>query len=138
MTAFPDANVCFWGDPAIDDVFARWRDYDFIFVPNAALANMRPDRLDLTVNMVSFQEMTGDQVTAYVSRAHALECRFLYSLNRDRSAYNRQLESLGAIIDRYYWPREIDVLPVPYQKMIGDKRSTVDYKHVIGWRRVKI
>ena len=28
---------------------------------------MKPERLDLTVNMVSFQEMTDAQVAAYVS-----------------------------------------------------------------------
>jgi hypothetical protein len=138
MTAFPDAKVGFWGERPPEQLFAGWREYDFIFVPNAALARMATARLDLTINMVSFQEMTETQVVGYVSRAHALQCRFLYSLNRDKSAYNREIQSVSAIIERFYWPREIEVLPVPYQKMLGDKPSAVDYKHVIGWRRVKV
>jgi hypothetical protein len=138
MTAFPDARVGFWGERPAGQLLASWDEYDFIFVPNTALAQMTPPRLDLTINMVSFQEMTGEQVAAYVGRAFALECPFLYSLNRDKSAYNREIESVSEILARFYWPREIDVLPVPYQKMLGDKRSTVDYKHVIGWRRVKV
>ena len=138
MTAFPQAKVAFWGDQPVDQLWARWSEYDFIFVPNTALAVFAPPRLDLTVNMVSFQEMTGAQVAAYVGRAHELGCPFLYSLNRDKSAYNREIDSVSGIVSRFYWPREIDVMPVPYQKMLGDKRSVVDYKHIIGWRRVKL
>jgi hypothetical protein len=88
--------------------------------------------------MVSFQEMTQEQVTAYVRHAYEVGARFLYSLNKEKSTYNRELESVSAIIDRYYWPRKIDVLHVPYQKMLDAKPSTDDYKHIIGWRRVKV
>jgi hypothetical protein len=136
MTAFPDAKVFFWGDDSAQRLFANWRDYDFIFVPNTALNDLAPDRLDLTVNMVSFQEMTTEQVTAYVERAHALGCRFLYSLNREKSGYNPEIESVSRIIDRYYWPRDVSVLPVSYQKMLDEETSPNDYKHVIGWRRI--
>lgn len=138
MTAFPDAKVRFWGEEPADRLFANWRDYDFIFMPQTALADLTPDRLDLALNMVSFQEMTQEQVTGYVSHAHGLNCRLLYSLNRDRSSYNHEIESVSAIIARYYWPHEVPVLAVPYTKMIGDHPSEKDYKHIVGWRRVKI
>jgi putative sugar O-methyltransferase len=138
MTAFPQAKVCFWGEQPAERIFANWREYDFIFTPNTALAELKPERLDLAVNMVSFQEMTDDQVAGYVERAHALECPFLYSLNRDKGSYNRQLESVSAILSRFYWPREIQVLPVAYTKMLGDAPSKNDYTHLLGWRRVKI
>jgi hypothetical protein len=138
MTALPGTKVAFWGEEPIDRLFERWQEFDFIFLPNTSLAEMRPPRLDLTINMVSFQEMTDAQVDAYVERAHALNCSFLYSLNRDRSAYNPEIGSVSEIISRYYWPREIDVLPVPYTKNLGEQPSVNDYKHIIGWRRVKL
>jgi hypothetical protein len=138
MTVFPNARVAFWGEESTDRLFDRWRDLDFLFMPNSSLAELRPERLDLTINMVSFQEMTDAQVAAYVERAFALKCPFLYSLNRDKSAYNPEISSVSEILSRYYWPREISVLPVPYQKMMGDAPSAFDYKHVIGWRRVKV
>jgi len=137
MTAFPQAKVRFWGEEPAERTFANWRDYDFIFMPNTALNELTPERLDLAINMVSFQEMTEVQVSDYVAKAHALECPFLYSLNRDRSSYNRELESVSAIIARYYWPREIPVLRVPYTKMMGEEPSKNDYTHIVGWRRVK-
>jgi hypothetical protein len=138
MTLFPDAKVAFWGEAPTTDILARWQEYDFIFMPNTALDELRPARVDLAVNMVSFQEMTQEQVTAYVRHAYEVGARFLDSLNKEKSTYNRELESVSAIIDRYYWPRKIDVLHVPYQKMLDAKPSTDDYKHIIGWRRVKV
>jgi hypothetical protein len=137
-TAFPQAKVRFWGEEPAERMFANWRDYDFIFMPNTALAELQPERLDLAINMVSFQEMTDEQVDGYVARAHALGCPFLYSLNRDKGSYNRQLESVSAIVSRYYWPREIPVLPVAYTKMLGEAPSKNDYTHLLGWRRVKV
>jgi hypothetical protein len=138
LTAFPEAKVRFWGEEPADRIFANWRDCDFIFLPNTALGEFMPERLDLAINMVSFQEMTREQVVGYVRHAHELGCPFLYSLNRDRSSYNRELDSVSAVIAQFYWPREIQVLSVPYQKMLGDSPSVNDYKHIIGWRRAKV
>ena len=152
MTLFPDARVRFWGEhqggpegPPLrtyeggpEGLFENWQDYDFIFVPHFALADMRPDRVDLTVNMVSFQEMTAAQVETYVRRAHELKSAFLYSLNREKSSYNDEIESVSAIISKYYWPRHVPVLPVGYTKMLDEKPSPHEYKHLVGWRRVKV
>jgi hypothetical protein len=138
MSAFPQARVRFWGEEPGDRIFTNWRDYDFIFIPNTALAELSPERIDLTINMVSFQEMTDEQVTGYVARAHALGSPFLYSLNRERSSYNRQLESVSAIVSRFYWPREIEVMPVAYTKPLGTEPSKNKYTHLLGWRRVKV
>ncbi|HEY6617733.1 MAG TPA: putative sugar O-methyltransferase [Vicinamibacterales bacterium] len=137
MTAFPGAKVAFWGEDSTERLLERWREYDFIFLSNTALEEMKPERLDLTVNMVSFQEMTEAQADAYVAKAHALNCPFVYSLNRDKSAYNPEITSVSDVISRYYWPREIAVLPVPYTKMMDELPSANDYKHIIGWRRIQ-
>jgi putative sugar O-methyltransferase len=138
MTLFPGAKVRFWGEEPADRIFANWRDYDFIFTPNTALTDLTPDRLDLAVNMVSFQEMTTAQVTSYVAKSHALGARFLYSLNRERSAMNHELDSVTRVISKYFWPRDVQVLKVSYQKMMDEAPSKTDYKHVIGWKRIKI
>lgn len=138
MTVFPNARVRFFGDVPADRLFDGWQDLDFVFVPDTFHELVRPERVDLTVNMVSFQEMTTAQVTAYVRRAFDVGCPFLYSLNRDRSSYNRELTSAWEILGRYYWPREYRVLPVGYTKMLDEVPTSPerDYKHIIGWRRV--
>jgi putative sugar O-methyltransferase len=137
MTLFPGARVRFWGEEPADRIFANWRDYDFIFTPNTALADLSPDQLDLVVNMVSFQEMTSAQVTSYVARAHELGARFLYSLNRERSGMNDELDSVTRIVSEYFWPREVSLLKVPYQKMLDEAPSQNDYKHLVGWKRIR-
>lgn len=138
MSAFPDAKVRFWGEEPTDRILANWRDYDFIFMPNTALAELTPERLDLAINMVSFQEMTQAQVETYVGHAFALGAPFLYSLNRERSSYNKEIESVSSAISKYYWPRQVDVLHVPYTRMMDEGPLPNDYKHVIGWKRTKV
>ena len=139
MTAFPDARVRFFGEVPPDRTFADWQELDFVFVPDTFHYAVRPERVDLTVNMVSFQEMTTQQVEAYVRRAHELGCPFLYSLNRDRSHYNLELSSVRSVLSKYYWPRESKILPVSYTKMLDEEPDHPDreYKHVIGWRRIQ-
>lgn len=136
-TVFPQARMRFFGDVPEDRTFDDWQSYDFILIPNtAAREAMRPPRLDLTINMVSFQEMTAAQVDEYASIAHAANCPFLYSLNRERSGYNTELESVSKILEKHYWLRPIELLPVSYQKMLEDEPSETDYRHLVGWRRL--
>lgn len=113
MTAFPDAKVLFEGsgeDPGADG----WTDYDFVFVSNTRTAAVQPPHLDLTANMVSFQEMRTDQVEAYVEHAARRGSKALYSLNRERSLYNPELTSVTTIITDRFETREIAVLEDSY------------------------
>jgi putative sugar O-methyltransferase len=113
MTAFPSAHVLFEGS-SDDPGPGRWTDFDFVFVSNARTDAIRPPRLDLTVNMVSFQEMTTDQAESYVSHAAEVGCPVIYSLNRERSLYNPELSGVTAIISRHYEPQEVRVLSDSY------------------------
>ena len=149
-----------FADSSEEELDKRWLDADFIFVPNTRLKAITPPRLDLTINMVSFQEMTTDQVEAYVRHAAEQSSAYLYSLNRERSLYNPELSGVHGIIERYFWPHHIEVLPVSYTKMLdtsktatakkkikaavkegmgqaaNSDKAAMDYKHVIGWRRL--
>lgn len=138
MTTFPGARVRFYGEMPDDQLFANWQEVDFIFIPNTFHHAVTPERVDLTINMVSFQEMTSAQVSGYVEQAWRWDCPFVYSLNRDRSGYNDELTSVRELLGRHYWLREYSLLPVTYQKMLDEKSgaSEREYKHVIGWRRI--
>ncbi|HTN24344.1 MAG TPA: putative sugar O-methyltransferase [Solirubrobacteraceae bacterium] len=157
QSAFPDAKIAFHGDGPLEDLLAG--DVDFVFSPHTALAELTLPRVDLTVNMVSFQEMTTEQVEGYVEHAYALGSRYLYSLNRDRSYYNSELSNVSEIVARRFWPHEIPVLEVGYTQVKAPKKTAkvrkagaalkakatakgedkalrMDYRHVVGWRRV--
>ncbi len=137
MTLFPGCTVRFFGDTASDRLFDDWQTVDFVFVPNYWLEELAPPRVDLAVNMVSFQEMTAAQVGAYVQRAFDLKTPFLYSLNRERSAYNTEIDSVSEIIGRRYWPHDVSPMPMGYQRMLDDPPAKNDYRHTLGWRRVE-
>jgi hypothetical protein len=145
---FPEARLAFWHSnesSSNDEVLAA----DFLFIPHTALEELTLPRLDLTINMVSFQEMTSEQVDSYVRFAREQGAPYLYSLNRERSTYNRELTSVSEIIGNHYWTHEIPVLPVSYTQML-DKRAKLSsrtrrsklpprkgmpYRHLIGWRK---
>lgn len=160
MTVMPDARVAFHGDGPLPSLV---RENDFVFVPHWALDELDLPRLDLTLNMVSFQEMTTAQVETYVDAAWRLGSQYLYSLNRDRSHYNTELSSVGEIIERRFWPHEIPVLDMSYTELPGKRKRAKppgtatklksagkkvkekaagdadgirkDYRHIVGWRR---
>jgi hypothetical protein len=115
LTAFPDARAAFWGGPGGEQPGTQ---LDFVFVANSEIASFAPAALDLTVNMVSFQEMTTEQVRSYVAWAAAHGSRRLYSLNRDRSRYNAELSSVRELMAEAYDIQEVDVLPVPYTRLV--------------------
>jgi hypothetical protein len=142
MTAFPAASVRFHvpgqGADALHDLDGT----DFVFVSNAALGETVPERLDLAINMVSFQEMTSDQVRDYVSHAHAVECPYLYSFNRERSGYNLELTSVSDLIRERYWAHEVLPARGSYTKPgVGEGKSSPmlkpqRYKHRVAWRKL--
>lgn len=150
-TVFPDATIRYWAGHSAEELFRGWEGLDFIMVPAHALSEVRPPRADLTINMVSFQEMTSAQVQGYVQHAHAIQCPFVYSLNRDRSLYNTELSSVRDILAARFRLHEVLALDVPYTKLPGasSRRSALveraisrarspeanEYRHVIGWRR---
>jgi hypothetical protein len=144
QTAFPDARFVSCADGSLSP--DEWLAADFVFVPNWALDALDPPRLDLTVNMVSFQEMTATQVNDYARKAYRLGSPYVYSLNRERSLYNEEIDSVTSILGRYYWTRTVPVLPVGYTKMLGSRRPTaqpqppalLDYRHVVATRRLVI
>lgn len=139
-TTFPDAKTWFWERPGDEQAIPP--EADFAFVPHYALDGLELERLDLTVNMVSFQEMTEAQVDAYAAKVHALSSAFLYSLNRERSHYNEELTSVSAVLDKRFWLRELPLLGINYTKLTDPKRAkrsdrdANDYRHIVGTPRM--
>ena len=143
LTVFPEAKVRFW--QAGQRTFEESEDVDFVFVPVPHADAVLDARPDLLVNLVSFQEMTTSQVERYTELAAATGCQTLYSLNRDRSVYNDEIESVSAILSRRYDLREVSVLGSGYLKAtkrdsaisVDEARRTsrVDdtgYRHLAG------
>jgi putative sugar O-methyltransferase len=131
-TLFPAAKTFIHGDqPAtswIDDPKAN----DFIFLPHYLIENLKLDDIFLVINMVSFQEMTSAQVDNYVYKAAQLGCPNLYSLNRDRSPHNPQLNAVSDIISKYYSHSEIKVLDLSYVDL--PKKAPLPSSSINGFR----
>ena len=121
-TLMPDARVRYWRGEDGDELFADWEEIDFILVPAAGLSAITPPRLDLVVNMVSFQEMTTEQVRGYLQHALGAGAQTVYSLNRDRSGYNTELSSLRELMGEHLALEEIVLLEEAYTSL-GPRRA---------------
>jgi hypothetical protein len=138
--SFPEARCVFAGDGSSDDPWRGWSEADFVFVPDTRVEAIRPGRLDLTISMLSFQELPTEQVRGYVRHAYRQHCRYLYSLHGDCSASVAQSSDVRAVIAEYYWPHPIAILPVlSHAKVLDEPPSPGrEYQHLVGWRRLVV
>ena len=121
LSAFPAAKMAIYPEVSAAEISRNLRDYDFVFIPHFLFPDISFD-LDLALNMVSFQEMTTEQVTNYVRRLAEIGCRRLFSLNRDRSSYNSELSAVTDLIDQNFAPtRRIEMLPYSYASVTQPK-----------------
>jgi glycosyltransferase involved in cell wall biosynthesis len=145
-TVFPAARIAMLGQG--DDEEAAVAGADFVFVPNADAARVIDLAPDVAINMVSFQEMTSAQVRGYAALAHASGCRWLYSLNRERSRYNTQLTAVSTELSDHYELRDVHVLETGYTSAMRkvapakprastkvDASNELAYRHIVGRRR---
>lgn len=136
-TLFPNAKFLFHDE---DDFVEKARDlsaYDFVFLPHFCFSGFDPESLDLAINMVSFQEMTSEQIDGYARSLRQLGCKKIYSMNRDRSKHNMELSTVREILSRHYSLSDIKVLPVPYTELNPPKGpprtpGVFDYVHCLG------
>lgn len=141
-TVFPDARALVIAPGTPSATRQRWREYDFVFVPNTRAADLTGFKPHLTVNIASFQEMTSAQVAGYVALAARGRCPWIYSLNRERSRYNSDLSAVSEHLRAHYDLRNVPVLDTEYTKAMkkpsrkagqapvaGDELT---YRHIVG------
>ena len=136
---FPEARLLFVGMDGSQSLDG-WREADFVFVPQALAHLVSSLPLDLTVNMVSFQEMTDAQVRGYAAMAGTAGCPLLYSLNRERSLYNVELVSVSEALADWYRLTEVPLLDSDYtgaMKKSAKKKTMAEasasrYRHIVG------
>ena len=135
----PGARMVFAGTSETATIDA-WRDADFVFVPHLLFRLVSALPLDLTVNMVSFQEMTDAQVRGYAAMAATAGCPLLYSMNRERSPYNTQLVSVSESLSDWYGLTEVALLDTDYLSALrkppkAPAKPDPDaprYRHLVG------
>jgi len=129
-TLFPHASTLLYGEKPPERLLDDYKSYDFIFLPHFFFCQAPFSKVNLAVNIVSFQEMTSAQVDRYVRKLAECGCPHLYSLNRDRSPYNQQLTGVSGILQNYYQIAKVSVLDIPYTMLPDAKR-----KNIFQWAR---
>ncbi len=138
LSLFPDAKALIYGEPGFEREIENIRKYDFVFVPHFYFPMLPKPKLDLALNMVSFQEMTTQQVDGYARSLKEYGCRRIYSLNKDRSRHNTELSTVSEILEQYYNLNLIEVSDMQYTQLrpTGKPKGdlhVLDYRHYFGY-----
>ena len=132
QAAFPDARCRFY-EPG-SDPWAGAGDADFVFAPESALDDLRPPRLDLTLDLGGLPQMTAERLSAHVRRAFDWGSRFVYSMLPPGTLAGGDA-AVRAQIERYFWPHPVAPRPVSHDaKLRGE--GVPRYTHLVGWRRI--
>ena len=125
---FPDSTSVILSEENCSEVFKNWSSYDFVFVSANHCKEFSPSKIDLGLNMVSFQEMTTSQVESYVNLLADLNCKRLYSLNRDRSPHNQELTLVSEILATRYDVELVKMLDFEYHSVSSKRPLKLDYE----------
>jgi putative sugar O-methyltransferase len=140
---YPDKKLLV---PTKEDMVGNsFEEIDILCIPNVLLPSLSQSciKANVLINTVSFQEMTSNQVDEYVDFAYQLGIQYVYSLNRDVSNYNKELDSVRDRLLKKYRIKEISVLETEYTSAtkkinklkVSDKlKNSNPYRHVAGTR----
>lgn len=135
--AFPEAKLIMHGEADFEARLAAG-DFDFAFVPNYAADSHTFPAAKFGVNIASFQEMTAAQVSGYAALLSRNRCPAVYSLNRKRSPYNKELESVEAELSRFYRCTPIHVLDTSYTSIGKKDKTKSKLKNVVKKLKIKV
>jgi putative sugar O-methyltransferase len=86
--------------------------FDFVFVPDYLLDDLRAMGFDLAINVASLQEMRQDQAQRYLEFIQATASVF-YSWNQDCQPRNRELINLTELIEQRFSIEEVQETAPP-------------------------
>lgn len=120
---YPDKNIYVYSEYDFDSIKTDLHKFDFVFLPSDIITDFNFDHIDIAINMISFQEMTSDQVIEYLDWLKMSNTSLLYSHNRGKSPHNYQLSDVHDLIEKYYNLHNIEMLEVPYTVLSAPKKS---------------
>ena len=123
LSLFPDASFQFASNAEELAEVASKDLPDFTFIPHYLTEDIGQLNIDLAINMVSFQEMTTEQVSQYGRVLRDSGCANLYSLNREQSPYNPQLTGVIDVLSRYYPMKRQSILPIQYTELVFPRKA---------------
>jgi putative sugar O-methyltransferase len=123
---FPDKKFLIIDDNLKDFNLAE---YDFVFCPSNKIKLLNNQKIDLAINMVSFQEMTSKNIIDYSEWLKINKVKYLYSLNRDRSKHNTELTTVTQELFKYFNLSYVYLLKEDYNKtkkiITNDSKPTI-------------
>jgi putative sugar O-methyltransferase len=138
-TVLPGASFRFYESANPDAFWRNWDSVDFAFLPESAIAGMRPPAVDLTVDLMALERMTPSRVGLHVQRAHELGSRYFFSVCPLAEPPPDIASPVRPAVERWYWPHPVSA-PLFVSWRLRLRRETsepVERTFLLGWRRLR-
>jgi hypothetical protein len=139
-TVLPGARFRFYDASSPDEFWHDWDTVDVLFAPEAAVAALRPPRVDLTIDLMALPIMGASRAWSHVQHAFDFGCRYFYSL-REPGCCADGAATLRRAIERLYWlhpvPSRTDADPAANSGTRAPALAT-ESVHMVGWRRMRV
>jgi hypothetical protein len=140
MTTLPEARCRFYDPSAGGDPWRDWEHVDFVFVPDAVVADLVTPPVDATLDIMSLQSMNDARIALHVERAFDLGSRYFFS-QQPGPCFPQELPAAWQAVARHYWlhqiPPPLDVAAFAVERF-DDTPVINDYAQAVGWRRVLV
>jgi hypothetical protein len=140
MTAFPAARCRFYEAAPAADLWHDWEQVDFVFAPDAALAELVTPPIHVTLDVMALHRMSEPRVALHVQRAFDLGSRYLFS-QVPGPCFRDDVPAVWKAIGRRYWIHQV---PPPLEAAFfmvdrfDDVPAIDDYAQAVGWRRLRV
>lgn len=139
QTAFPSARVIVHeGDPGA--TWSDWAHTDFVFATESALPSLRPPAVDVAIDVQATEAMTPARAARHMERAAEFGARFVYTMRRASEDTPGGAAAIAAL-ERAYWlhpvPPRAEHLPPVVDGAPPAPIDGAEYRHLVGWRRLR-
>ncbi len=149
----PDAGVLVTDDLA--ELAGAWAVRDFIFVPTRLAGQLRPPRLDLTLDVMGLQLLSPDTIEILVRQAYELGSLFMFGISLRGEPPEWPIVDPQANVERYYWMHDLPLQPamdwimtsLTDEGLVGRgfarrpeliKNWRMETRYSMGWRRLTV
>ena len=122
---YPGKKIYVYCEEDFYKVKNHLKEFDFVLLPPTIIKIFNFENIDIAINMLSFEDMSSEQVSRYLSWLSLSNVRLLYSHNRVKSPHNNKLSNVHDLIKSRFTINEIQILDIPYTELDVKKNKAI-------------
>lgn len=134
----PDKKIYIYCEEDFDKVKYRLKEFDFVLLPPAITKMFNFKNIDIAINMLSFEDMSSEQISQYLNWLHMSNVGLIYSHNRVKSPHNNQLSNVQDLMKSRFTVNEIEILNIAYTELNIEKNKAIKDKERLRMKKTNL